>query len=144
MGGNSQQLKAAFSAQYQESQPTRNFVRARMLSRVFPLRSRLSRGVGAVQPEKRRHQRIHIALPVFLKDATGVTRDVSASGMFFWTSGAWAAGDLIGFVVELNRRTGRMMLKCNGDVIRTELRDALIGVAVRIKDSNMEIGADQV
>ena len=88
--------------------------------------------------EKRRHQRIHVALPVFLKNATGITRDVSASGMFFWTAVLCAAGDLIGFEVELRRPVGKMRLKCHGSVIRTESRNADIGVAVRITNSSME------
>jgi len=91
-----------------------------------------------VGPEKRRHQRIHIALPVFLKDATGVTRDVSASGMFFWIAGACALDDLIGFEVELHRPVGRMRLKCLGDIVRTESGNARVGVAVKITESAME------
>jgi hypothetical protein len=94
--------------------------------------------VGAVHEEKRRHQRIHIALPVFLKDARGVTRDVSASGMFFWTAGACAPGELIGFEVELRRPGGNMRLKCQGDVIRTEAGTARVGIAVKITESAME------
>lgn len=88
--------------------------------------------------EKRRHQRIHIALPVFLKDAMGVTRDVSASGMFFWMADACAPGALIGFEVELRRPAGKMRLKCLGDVIRTESGSARVGVAVKITESAME------
>jgi hypothetical protein len=99
---------------------------------------RMPRGVGAVHEEKRRHQRIHIALPVVLKDATGVTRDVSASGMFFWTAGDCTPGDLIGFEVELRRVGGNMRLKCQGDVIRTESGSARVGVAVKITESAME------
>ena len=91
-----------------------------------------------MQSEKRRHERIHIALPVFLKDATGITRDVSASGVFFWTASACEPGELIGFEVELRRPVGKMKLKCRGDVIRTESRDASIGVAVKITESAME------
>ena len=92
------------------------------------------------QPEKRRGQRIHTALPVFLKNAQGITRDVSASGVFFWTSeSVCALGDLISFSVELKRPEGRMVLKCQGDVVRTEPRAAELGVAVKIIESAMEL-----
>ena len=91
-----------------------------------------------MQSDKRRHQRIHISLPVHLNDATGITRDVSASGMFFWTAALCAAGDFIGFEVELRRSVGKMKLKCHGNVIRTESSDTNIGVAVKITDSSME------
>lgn len=79
-------------------------------------------------------------MPVFLKDAKGVTRDVSASGLYFWTSeSVCALGELIKFSVELKRPKGRMMLRCQGEVIRTEPRFAYLGVAVKITDSAMEI-----
>lgn len=91
------------------------------------------------QPEKRRGQRIHTALPVVLKNAKGITRDVSASGVFFWTSESTCApGELISFSVELKRPEGRMRLKCQGDVVRTEPRNGEMGVAVNVTESAME------
>ena len=91
------------------------------------------------QPEKRTKQRIRTELPVFLKNTEGVTRDVSASGMYFWTSESTCVlGELISFSVEVKRPEGRMMLKCQGDVVRTEPRAADIGVAVKIIESAME------
>jgi hypothetical protein len=89
-------------------------------------------------PDKRRGQRILTALPVFLKNVQGITRDVSASGVYFWTSEASCAlGELINFSVELHRREGKLVLKCRGDVVRTEPRNSEFGVAVRIIDSAM-------
>lgn len=91
------------------------------------------------QPEKRSGPRIHAALPVFLKNIEGITRDVSASGVFFWTSEpVCVPGELISFSVEFKRPEGRMMLKCQGDVVRMEPRAAEIGVAVKIIESAME------
>jgi hypothetical protein len=92
------------------------------------------------QTEKRKGQRIHTALPVVLKDAHGVTRDVSASGLFFWTSEiACELGQLISFSIEIKRPKGRMRLKCQGDVIRTEPRPCKVGIAVKIIESAMEL-----
>ena len=93
------------------------------------------------QPEKRSGPRIHTALPVFLKNIAGTTRDVSASGVFFWTSEpVCVPGELISFSVEFKRPEGRMILKCQGDVVRMEPRAAEIGVAVKILESAMEFG----
>jgi hypothetical protein len=100
-------------------------------------------GSSAVPEDKRRHQRIHIALPVFLANGTGVTRDVSATGMFFWTARACAPGEFIGFEVELRRPVGKMRLKCRGDVIRTESGDFSVGVAVKIIESAMEQATEE-
>ena len=109
--------------------------------RVGPVTHRgVARVMNSEQLEKRRGQRIHTALPVFLKGAEGVTRDVSASGVFFWTSESTCAlGEFISFSVELKRPEGRMMLKCQGDVVRTEPRNGVIGVAVKITESAMKL-----
>ena len=88
--------------------------------------------------EKRIGQRVVTSMPVYLKSVEGVTRDVSASGVFFWTSDAVCVpGELISFSVKLERPDGRMMLRCQGDVVRTEPHASLIGVAVKITDSMM-------
>ena len=93
------------------------------------------------QPEKRSGQRIHTALPVHLNSTQGITRDVSAAGLYFWTSESTCAlGELISFSVELKRPEGRMMLKCQGDVIRTEPSNGEMGVAVKITESAFELG----
>jgi len=91
------------------------------------------------QPEKRKGQRILTALPVHIMSAEGITRDVSASGVFFWTTApSCAPGELISFSVELKRPEGKMRLRCQGDVVRIEPQDGIVGVAVRITESAME------
>jgi len=86
---------------------------------------------------KRREERISAALPVFLDNATGMTCDVSATGMFLETSAAFAVGDLVNFVVEFDAPGGKRMLKCAGSVIRTETRADRIGLAIKIVESTM-------
>ncbi len=88
--------------------------------------------------EKRSRQRIDIARPVLLENATGVTRDISASGVFFWISGKYSPGESISFAIELQRLVGGTMLRCRGDVVRTEPRSTDIGVAVRLSKTAME------
>lgn len=88
--------------------------------------------------EKRRDERIFTALPVNLGTATGITRDVSASGVFFETDATYALGNEISFAVELDTPGGRMMLRCEGEIVRIEPRDARVGVAVKIVKSTIE------
>ena len=89
--------------------------------------------------DRRRNTRMDVALPVILDNATGVTRDVSASGVFFWTDGgSFTAGDPINFAVQIRRPAGKMTLMCRGDVVRAEQYEAMLGVAVRITESTME------
>jgi len=89
-------------------------------------------------PEKRSDQRIDIVRSVFLANAIGVTRDISASGAFFWIRGKYAPGDSISFSIELQRLVGESTLRCRGDVVRTEPRNSDVGVAVRFTKTAME------
>ena len=87
--------------------------------------------------ENRGRERICTALPVRLGNATGMTRDVSASGIFFETDAADVVGNMVSLTVEFDTLRGKRMLSCQGDVVRIEPRDARIGVAVRIIESTM-------
>jgi len=75
---------------------------------------------------------------VILENATGVTRDVSASGAFFWVRGAYAIGEPISYRMGRKTEAGKSMLKCRGVVVRTEPRGDDVGVAVRVTGSAME------
>lgn len=86
---------------------------------------------------KRREERVSAALPVFLENATGMTCDVSASGMFLEIDTAFAVGEPLNFSVEFDAPGGKRMLRCRGSIVRTEQRDGRIGVAVEIVDSTM-------
>jgi len=88
--------------------------------------------------ERRISTRTNIALPVYLENATGVTRDVSASGVFFRKKGVFAYGESIRFSIERQTDTGRMIQRCKGIVVRTEPLGDEIGVGVRITESTME------
>jgi len=90
-----------------------------------------------VDQEKRKRERVCTALPVRLGAATGTTRDVSASGIFFEINAPDVVGDLISLTVELDTPRGKRMLRCKGDVVRIEPSDSRIGVAVKIIESTM-------
>lgn len=87
---------------------------------------------------QRREERIITALPVKLGEATGLTRDVSAAGIFFEIDAACTVGSDISFALELETPTGKIMLKCKGSIVRTEFHDNKSGVAVKISESVME------
>ena len=92
-----------------------------------------------LQRENRGESRVRTALPVILENTTGITRDLSASGVFFWADGGpFAAGDRISFAVQIRGAAGKMTLMCRGDVVRTEQYETMLGVAVRITESVME------
>lgn len=87
--------------------------------------------------EKRSEERVFTELPVDLGTTTGLTRDVSASGMFFEIESSYRLGNKIEFAVEMNTPGGKMLLKCEGEIMRIEPRGARVGVAVRIVESSL-------
>jgi len=86
----------------------------------------------------RRDARVDTPALVYLENGRGVTRDMSASGAFFWTSGTYTPGEPINFAIELKTAGGKMMWKCKGDVVRAEPLGHMVGVAARIIESTME------
>ena len=85
--------------------------------------------------EKRREERVPAFLPVALAHASGMTLDVSATGIFFETEARYAKGNTIDLTVMLSTPAGKLQLKCQGEIVRIEQRDTRVGVAVKITDS---------
>jgi len=94
--------------------------------------------------ENRREERFQAALRVDLGDATGVTRDVSASGIFFETDAALADDSPISFAIDIDTPGGRMVLSCQGEIVRVERKAGRMGVAVKILDSVLRPALDAV
>ena len=86
----------------------------------------------------RREERVSAALPVDVGSAVGIARNISASGIFFEVDADYAVGSSISFSVKLGTPSGHMNLKCLGEIVRIERRDAKVGVAVMIRESAME------
>ena len=97
--------------------------------------------MAGVSRERRAQERVTTALSVFLGIAKGVTRDVSATGVFFESTVALDIGSTVDFSVEFGTPGGRMMIHCNGKVVRREERGDGVGVAVRVTNSKMEMAA---
>jgi hypothetical protein len=77
--------------------------------------------------------------PVRLDRGTGVTRNISASGIFFETDVDFAPGSAITFSIELSGPQGeKLMLKSRGENVRLEIRGDKMGVAAKIMFSKLE------
>lgn len=94
--------------------------------------------MAAKQAERRKHPRSPSSLPVVLENATGVLRDISLSGAFFWTRGTYRPEDPISFAIQLETAQKPLMWKCEGDVVRTEQHGSDVGVGVRITRTAVE------
>jgi hypothetical protein len=87
--------------------------------------------------EQRVEPRERLALPLKLGDGTpAVTRDVSATGLFFVTDGEYAMEGLVDF--EMHLLEARMKFTSIGRIIRLEFSDGRTGVAVRLMNPRLE------
>ena len=86
------------------------------------------------ESEKRRATRHQGKLPVKLKDAKGITRDFSSSGIFFETDKSFTPGQPIEFTIMLEYAdpAGPIRMKCRGEIVRVEESGQKIGVAATI------------
>ena len=89
--------------------------------------------------EKRKEERMSVTRPVRLDRAAGVTRNISASGVFFEADVDYAIGSKILFAIELDGPQGeKLELITRGEIVRVERRDGKACVAVKIVASKLE------
>lgn len=88
---------------------------------------------------RRAQQRVTAVLPVKVDGrATGVTRDISPSGIYFETDMEMAAGSAIHFSLEFDNPSGKLLLECSGQIVRVEKAGGKIGIAAKIIESRLE------
>jgi hypothetical protein len=90
---------------------------------------------------RRQEERIATALPLSFENGTGVTEDVAATGLFFWTDSTvgFEVGDRVNFTIEIVRSGRQIRPKCQGEIVRVESKGIPTGVAVRIVDSAVDV-----
>ena len=97
--------------------------------------------VASMQSElgKRREDRMSARRLVQLDHGTGITRNISTSGIFFVTDVDYVPGNKINFAIELEGfRGGKVMLRSWGKIVRVEIRGGKVGVGARILASKLE------
>jgi len=93
---------------------------------------------------KRREERLNAQLPVTLSDAHGITRDISASGMFFETDAEYTVGSPIELLLNLDMPWGKVKCSCRGKIVRLEPHNHKIGIAVQFMDAIPQPGRKSV
>lgn len=93
----------------------------------------------ATTQEHREAERVVASLSARLGDAAGLTRDLSAKGIFFELEHFRCDASEIGFCVELETPTGKFLLQGTGSVVRTERLGRRTGVAVQVTDSLLTV-----
>ncbi len=89
--------------------------------------------------EPRQNDRVNASVTVRMDDATGMTRDISPSGVYFVIGEKLETGQTIRFSLEFTDPSGGMLhLNCVGRVVRVEDAAGKIGAAVAITESQLE------
>lgn len=89
--------------------------------------------------ERRSETRQRVELPVSLPGGgTGITRDVSATGLFIEFDGRLEAGDAIELSVTLPDDDRPLRLQARGVVVRVEPKGKSCGVGVRFRAMSLE------
>lgn len=88
---------------------------------------------------QRRLKRLGAALAVNLGKQRGVTRDVSASGVFFETDAAYRRGSRIHFEINLDTPWGCAVCDCDGKIVRVERHDGSLGIAVQFAETTPRV-----
>ena len=84
--------------------------------------------------EKRLEERYAADLPLTLDSGTGMTRNMSASGVFFETDEDVNPGSEIDFTIVLDAFMpgGPICLRCRGKVVRVTRMGGRVGVGVAL------------
>ena len=88
-------------------------------------------GIGK-SDQQRRRTRVKAQLPVSIDEEHGLTRDISASGMFIVQGRQQEIGARVEFLVDLKTRRGTMKLCCEGEVVRVQEVDGRVGIGIKI------------
>jgi hypothetical protein len=90
--------------------------------------------------DNRRETRMLVVRPVALGLRTGITQNISTSGVFFETDADYDLGNVIDFTIEVDSRAAKkLILRCRGKIVRVERRDGKVGVAVTVLKSQARV-----
>src|SRR5688572_3421546 len=87
---------------------------------------------------QRAEERVRVAYHVRLDAAIGLTRDVSAGGVCFEVDATFRDTSEISFVIEMEFSGARMLVKCKGKIVRTQVLGPTTSVAVKLTEAVME------
>ena len=92
-----------------------------------------------MEKEHRIEPRQPAGLALKLNDRiSAITRDISASGLFFETTSVQRVGDLVSVEIDLDTPGGLMKLKAEGRIVRIEPHGERTGVGVKLLTSRLE------
>ena len=84
---------------------------------------------------ERGSDRFETELPVDIDGAQGLTRNISATGIYFETSAAHEPGSRVHFTIEMMVQGEKKKLVCDGEVMRVDHKGSMVGIAARLVES---------
>ena len=93
---------------------------------------------------ERSADRFATELPVEIDGVHGLTRNISATGIYFKANLAPARGSRVSFTVEVMVRGERLKLVCEGEVVRVEESDGVLGIAAKLETSFFSNAAEVI
>jgi len=90
--------------------------------------------------DTRRHERYPLTLHIELAHGRGLTRNVSAGGVYFVTDQPHTPGALIDFTLVLGALSPSVpcQLRCNGAILRVDPQGDQVGVAATIQSYSID------
>ncbi|MFZ4480571.1 MAG: PilZ domain-containing protein [Rhodoferax sp.] len=82
--------------------------------------------------KQKRPARISSRLPTRMAGVPGLTRDVSADGLFIVQNSRQEIGSQVDLWVDLDTPGGKLKLCCEGTVVRVEEVDGRFGIGLKI------------
>jgi len=74
-------------------------------------------------------------LPIEINGAQGVTRNISATGVYFETTVEPAPGSKVHFTVDVIVEGEPLKMVCTGEVVRVDHKEGTVGIAVKLANS---------
>lgn len=84
---------------------------------------------------ERGSDRFETELPVDIDGVQGLTRNISATGIYFETGAVHEPGSRVHFTIEMMVQGERKKLVCDGEVVRVDHKGSTIGIAARLVES---------
>ncbi|WP_114971855.1 PilZ domain-containing protein [Rhodoferax ferrireducens] len=88
--------------------------------------------------------RFDTELPVEIGGVQGLTRNISATGIYFETEMTQDPGSHVHFSVEVHVHGQRQKLACDGEVVRINRKHGVLGVAAKLMSSFFLDAADVI
>ncbi|MES2877209.1 MAG: PilZ domain-containing protein [Pseudomonadota bacterium] len=97
--------------------------------------------------DHRDEERFDSELPLLVDSSHGVSRNISATGIYFETEAAQEPGSHVHLVIEVNVQGQKLKLVCEGEIVRVDHHQGMVGVAAKLANSFFSetaviIGAD--